>query len=77
MVTINLNLNNFSELPILIDLLCWFENDYEYTTRGNLRRKIPPLCPICANPMVHNGYNSYTTQGIGEINICRYKCKLR
>ena len=43
MVTININLNNFSELPILIKLLCWFENDYEYTTRGNLRRKIPPL----------------------------------
>jgi hypothetical protein len=74
MVTINLTLNNFSELPVLIDLFDRFDNDYEYTTQGIFRRKIPPLCPICNTPMVHNGYNSYTKQGLGEVNIGRYKC---
>ena len=74
MVNINLNLNNFSELPVLIDLLGRFSNDYEYTTRGIFRRKNPPICPICNNSMVHNGYNQYTKQGLGEVNIGRYKC---
>jgi hypothetical protein len=74
MVTINSTLNNFSELPILIDVLRQFSNDYEYTSRGVFRRKTPPLCPFCNNPMVHNGYNLYTKQGLGEVNIGRYKC---
>ncbi|AKB21837.1 Mobile element protein [Methanosarcina sp. WH1] len=74
MVTINLTLNNFSELPVLLDLFAHFGNDYEYTTRGIFRRKIPPACPICGTPMVHNGYNSYTKQGLGGTNIGRYKC---
>ncbi len=65
MVTINLTLNNFSELPVLLDLFARFGNDYKYTTRGIFRRKIPPACPICCTPMVHNGYNSYTKQGPG------------
>ena len=74
MVTINLTLNNFSELPSLLYLFDSFDNDYEYTTKGVFRRKTPPACPICGTPMVHNGYNPYTKQGLGEINIGRYKC---
>jgi len=74
MVTINLTLNNFSELPVLKDLLGRFSNEYEFTTKGVFRRKTPPLCPICDNPMVHNGYNSYTKQGLGEVSAGRYKC---
>lgn len=74
MVTINSTLNNFSELPILINILGQFSNDYGYTTEGVFRRKTPPLCPFCNNPMVHNGYNIYTKQGLGEISIGRYKC---
>ena len=74
MVTVNSTLNNFSEAPILIDLLGQFGNEYEYTTKGIFRRKTPPLCPICNNPMVHNGYNQYTKQGLGEVIIGRYKC---
>ena len=74
MVTINLTLNNFSELPVLIDLFGRFGNEYEYSTRGIFRRKIPPMCPICNNFMVHNGYNSYSKQGLGAISIGRYKC---
>ena len=74
MVTINLTLNNFSELPALLDVFGCFGNDYEYTTQGIFRRKIPPACSICSTPMVHNGYNPHTKQGLGEIIIGRYKC---
>ena len=74
MVTINLTLNNFSELSSLLYLFDSFSNDYEYTTRGIFRRKIPPVCPICITPMVHNGYNLYTKRNLGNISIGRYKC---
>lgn len=74
MVTINLTFNNFSELPSLLYLFDSFDNDYEYTTRGVFRRKTPPACPVCSTPMVHNGYNPYTKQDLGKINIGRYKC---
>jgi hypothetical protein len=74
MVIINLTLNNFSELPTLSYLFDGYGNDYEYTTRGIFRRKIPPACPICNTSMVHNGYNVYTKQNLGKINIGRYKC---
>uniref|UniRef100_Q469U4 Transposase n=1 Tax=Methanosarcina barkeri (strain Fusaro / DSM 804) TaxID=269797 RepID=Q469U4_METBF len=73
-INLNLNLNNFSEHPILLDLFDSFDNDYEYTVSGVFRRKTPPACPICNTRMVHNGYNSYTKQGLGEICIERYKC---
>ena len=74
MVTINLTLNNFSELPSLLSLFDSFDNDYEYTTRGVFRRKTPPVCPVCSAPMVHNGSNPYTKQDLGKISIGRYKC---
>jgi len=73
MVIINLTLNNLSELPALSYLFDSYSNDYEYTTRGIFRRKIPPACPICSAPMVHNGYNLYIKKGLGKISIGRYK----
>lgn len=75
MVIINLTLNNLSELPALSYLFDSYSNDYEYTTRGIFRRKIPPACPICSAPMVHNGYNLYIKKGLGKISIGRYKCQ--
>ena len=69
MVTINLTLNNFSELPSLLYLFDSFDNDYEYTTKGVFRRKTPPACPICGTPMVHNGYNPYTKQGLEKSTL--------
>ena len=74
MVTITLTLNNFSELSALLDVFGCFGNDYEYTTQGIFRRKIPPVCSICNTPMVHNGYNPHTKNGLGKLNIGRYKC---
>lgn len=74
MVTINLALNNFSKLSTLLDVFGRFGNDSDYTIGGIFRRKIPPVCPICSTPMVHNGYNPHSKQGLGEINIDRYKC---
>ncbi len=74
MVAIDLNLNNFSELPILLEAFGSFDNNYEYTAEGIFRRKAPPSCPRCNSPMVHNGYNIYTKKGLGNIKIGRYKC---
>jgi hypothetical protein len=74
MVTINLNLNNFSELPTLLEVFSSFDNSYEYTAEGIFRRKVSPFCPKCNNQMVHNGYNIYTKKELGEIKIGRYEC---
>lgn len=74
MVTINLNLNNFSELPTLMEVFSSFDNSYEYTAEGIFRRKVSPFCHKCNSPMVHNGYNTYTKKGLGDIKIGRYKC---
>ena len=74
MVTINLTLNNFSELPILLDVFGSFDNNYEYTAEGIFRRKTSPFCPECNGLMVHNGYNIYTKKGLGDTKIGRYKC---
>src|SRR5665647_3025347 len=64
MVTINLNFNNFSGLPTLLEVFGSFDNNYEYTAEGIFRRKVPPFCPRCSSPMVHNGYNIYTKKGL-------------
>lgn len=74
MTTINLNPNNFSEIPLLLEIFGNFDDNYEYTARGIFRRKISPLCSICNSHMVHNGYNIYTKKGLGEVKIGRYKC---
>src|SRR5450756_3005259 len=74
MVTINLNFNNFSGLPTFLEVFGSFDNNYEYTAEGIFRRKVPPFCPRCSSPMVHNGYNIYTKKGLGDIKIGRYKC---
>src|SRR5664280_2817832 len=74
MVTINLNFNNFSGLPTLLEVFGSFDNNYEYTAEGIFRRKAPPFCPRCSSPMVHNSYNIYTKKGLGDIKIGRYKC---
>lgn len=60
MTKINLNPNNFSEIPLLLDIFGNFDDNYEYTARGIFRRKISPLCSICNSHIVHNGYNIYT-----------------
>jgi len=40
MVTVNSTLNNFSEVPILIDLLGQFSNDYEYLQKEFSEEKL-------------------------------------
>ena len=74
MVTINLNFNNFSGLPTLLEVFGSFDNNYEYTEEGIFRRKAPPFCPRCNSSMVHNSYNKYTKKGLGDIKIGRCKC---
>ena len=43
MVTINLNFNNFSELPILSEVFGSFDNSYEYTADEIFRKKASPF----------------------------------
>jgi len=50
MVTINLNFNNFSELPILSEVFGSFDNSYEYTADEIFRKKASPFCPKCNIP---------------------------
>src|SRR5674536_401945 len=76
MVTINLNLNNFSELPILSEVFGSYDNSYEYTADEIFRKKASSFCPKCNSPMVHNGYNIYGKNDLGDIKIGRYKCCL-
>jgi len=75
MVTINCNLNNFSEIPNFKSIFNGIGNEFEYTEKDIFRRKISPLCPICNNKTTHNGYNEYTKKGIGTIKIGKYLCK--
>jgi hypothetical protein len=69
MVTTNLNLNNFSGLPILLEVFGDFDNNYEYTAKGIFRRKASPFCPKCNSSMVHNGYNICTKKGTQFQNL--------
>lgn len=74
MVTINCNLNNFSEIPIFQSIFNGIGDDFEYTEKDIFRRKISPQCPKCNNKTVHNGYNKYTKKGMGTIKIGKYSC---
>ena len=69
MVTINLNFNNFSELPILSEVFGSYGNSYEYTADEIFRKKASPFCPKCNSPMVHNGYNIYGKKELGLKNL--------
>ena len=62
MVTINFTLNNFSELPILLDVFGSFDNNYEYTAGGIFRRKTSPFCPESDIPQMYTDVKS----------ICRF-----
>src|SRR5659263_572179 len=74
MVMISLNLNNFSELPVLSEVFGSYDNSYEYTADGIFRKKASPFCSKCNSHMVHNGYNIYGKKELGDIKIGRYKC---
>jgi hypothetical protein len=69
MATINLILNNFSEIPTFQNVFGGFSNEYEYTGDKIFRRKNPPPCPKCNNNMTHNGFNQYTKKNLGVIKI--------
>lgn len=74
MVTINSNLNNFSEIPTFLNVFSGFSNEYEYTENQIFRRIKPPQCPECRNNTTHNGSNSYTKKNLGTIKIGKYHC---
>lgn len=74
MTTIDLNLINFSCCGILLETFKRYSNDYQFTANGVFRKIVPPECPECGTPMVHNGYNVYTKNRLGDVKIGRYYC---
>lgn len=74
MTEIQLSLINFPHREVLSTILKDFSDDFEFTADGVFRRIIPPLCPDCAFPMSHNGYNTYRKCHLGQVNIGRYIC---
>jgi hypothetical protein len=74
MTVINTNLYNFNYLPSSLKIFSGFGNEYEYTEYGIFRLKSAPICPLCGNKMVHNGYNTYAKRYLGEIKIGKFLC---
>lgn len=76
MVTLNCTLINFPHQDVLLSTFGKYANDFEYTTDGIFRRTVPPFCPSCGAQTTYNGYNTYTKNGLGSVNIGRYRCPL-
>jgi hypothetical protein len=74
MVCLNSTLINFSEKDSFSSVFENYNNDYEYTSKGVLRRITPHSCSNCGTPMNHNGYNTYTKKNLGSVRIGRYVC---
>jgi transposase-like protein len=51
-----------------------YSNDYELTAEGVFRRKVSPMCPLCGNPMNHNGFNTCQKVHLGEAKVGKYLC---
>jgi len=76
MVTLNCTLINFPHQDVLLSTFDKYANDFEYTAAGIFRRTVPPFCPSCGSQMTYNGYNTYTKEGLGSVNIGKYICPL-
>lgn len=74
MVCLDLSLLNFSEKGLFFSVFENYNNDYEYISKGVLRRITPPQCSNCGTGMNHNGYNIYTKKNLGSVKIGRYLC---
>lgn len=66
-------LNNYPHIKILNPIISQFSNNYVFEN-GVFLSKIPPICPNCGKPMVHNGSNSLTKKNIATIKIRKYRC---
>jgi len=77
MVSLNSTLINFSEKDLFFSIFENYNNDYEYTSKGVLRKITPPKCLNCDTQMNHNGYNTYSKKNLGSVKIGRYICPLR
>ena len=75
MTIIGTTLDNFWQSDTLSAVFQEYSNGYEFTPSGIFRRITPPLCPVCGNWMVHNGYNEHPKKGLGTARIRRYLCQ--
>jgi len=76
MVCLDLTLINFWEKNLFFSVFKKYNNDFEYTSKGVLRRITPPKCLNCDTQMNHNGYNIYTKKNLGSVKIGRYICPI-
>jgi hypothetical protein len=76
MVGIQFTLSNFYQKSTLLSILGGYGNEFEYTADGIFRRVVPPPCPLCGTEGNHNGYNTYTKEGLGSVKMGRYRCPL-
>ncbi|WP_337971949.1 ISNCY family transposase [Methanobacterium petrolearium] len=74
MVSLDCTLLNFSHKDFFSSVFEGYGNEFEYTSNGVFRRSERPICPECSTRMNHNGYNTYTKQGLGSVRIGRYVC---
>jgi len=74
MTEMQLSLINFPYRKTLSTIFQNYSNDFEFTASGIFRKIVPPLCPECGNPMIHNGFNTCKKELLGEANIGKYLC---
>jgi hypothetical protein len=74
MTEMQLSLINFPYSETLSTIFKDYSDDFEFTANGIFRRIVPPFCPECGYPMIHNGFNTYQKGHLGEANVGRYLC---
>ncbi|MCK9325623.1 MAG: hypothetical protein M0P69_09010 [Bacteroidales bacterium] len=51
-----------------------FSNEYIFDEKSVIRKIKSPMCDKCNSQMVHNGYNEYSKQNLGNLKIGKYQC---
>ena len=73
MTRIYLNLNNFSDLKLLLTLFP-ISNDYEFTAKKVFRSKKRVVC--CGQECVHDGHDFVRKKGFGKAKVGKQLCKI-
>lgn len=73
MTEIHLNLNNFVNFKMLLNLFP-DSNKYEFTSKKVFRLKENVACS-CGGVMVHNGYEYARKKSFGKVKVGKQICK--
>jgi hypothetical protein len=74
MTEIQYSLISFPHRETLSKVFEEYPDDFESTASGIFRRIVPLPCPECGMPMIHNGFNTYRKEHLGETCVGRYLC---